>query len=71
MKAKNASLAAKIVAGVVLIAGHALLWIGKLPNADSKSICACAFSIMGIFGTIDLNLVFDKFTSQKGNGCVE
>ena len=71
MKAKDASLVAKIVAGVVLIAGHALLWTGKLPNADSKGICACAFSILGIFGTIDLNLVFDKFTGNKGTGCVE
>ncbi len=64
MKAKDASLVAKIVAGVVLIAGHALLWIGMLPNADSKGICACAFSILGVFGTIDLNLLFDKFTGK-------
>lgn len=65
MKARDFSLVSKIVAAVVLIAGHALLWIGKLPNADSKGICACAFSIMGVFGTIDLNLVFDKFTPSR------
>lgn len=61
MKARDFSLVSKIVAAVVLIAGHVLMWMGKLPEASTGEICACAFSIMGVFGTIDLNLVFDKF----------
>lgn len=63
MKAKDCSLVAKIVAAAVLIIGHVFMWLGKL-NADSKSICVCAFGILGVFGTIDLNLVFDKFTGR-------
>lgn len=61
MKAKDASLAAKIVASTVLVVAHALMWMGILKGADSKSICLCAFSIMGIFGTIDINLMLEKF----------
>lgn len=64
MKAKDCSLVAKIVAAAVLIIAHVFMWLGKLEGADSKSICVCAFSIMGVFGTIDLNLVFDKFTGR-------
>lgn len=66
MKAKNCSLVAKIVAASVLIIAHVFMWLGVLKGADSKSICLCAFSIMGVFGTIDLNLVIEKFTG-KGN----
>lgn len=66
MKAKDASLAAKILAAAVLVGAHVLMWMGVLKGADSKSICLCAFSIMGVFGTIDLNLVIEKFTG-KGN----
>ena len=66
MKAKDCSLLSKILAVAVLIAGHALMWLGILKNANSAQICACAFSIMGVFGTVDLNLVIDKFTG-RGN----
>lgn len=65
MKARDCSLLSKIVAAVILITGHALMWLGKLPNANSVQICACAFSVMGVFGTIDLNLVIDKFTQRE------
>ena len=65
MKAKDCSLISKIVAAVVLIAGHILMWLGKLPEANSMQICACAFSVMGVFGTVDLNLVIDKFTQRE------
>ena len=65
MKARDCSLLSKIVAAIILIAGHALMWLGRLPNANSVQICACAFSVMGVFGTVDLNLVIDKFTQRE------
>ena len=64
MKAKDFSLISKIVAGVILIGGHVAKWLGWLPNATSTEICTCAFSIMGVFGTIDLNIALDKFTGR-------
>ena len=65
MKAKDCSLISKILAVIVLIAGHMLMWTGVLKNANSMQICACAFSVMGVFGTVDLNLVIDKFTQRE------
>lgn len=65
MKAKDCSLLSKILAVAVLIAGHVLMWLGKMPNANSMQICACAFSIMGVFGTVDINLVIDKFMQRQ------
>lgn len=65
MKARDASLAAKILAGVILVAGHALMWTGVLVNATSPQICACSFSLLGIFGTVDINLMLEKFSGGK------
>lgn len=61
-KAKTVSLWAKIIGGLIIICGHILKWCNVLPNATSGEICACGFSIMGIFGTVDLNILVDKFT---------
>lgn len=66
MKAKDCSLLSKILAVIVLIAGHVLMWLGVLKNANSMQICGCAFSIMGVFGTVDINLLIDKFTGRGG-----
>ena len=64
LKAKTASLWAKIIGGVIIIGGHILKWGNVLPNATSGEICACGFSVMGIFGTVDLNILIDKFTKE-------
>lgn len=61
LKAKTASLWAKIIGATIIVAGHALKWANILPNATSGEICACGFSVMGIFGTVDLNILIDKF----------
>lgn len=64
LKAKTVSLLGKIVGGVVILGGHVLKWIGKLPSATSGEICACGFAVMGVFGTIDINLMIDKFVKK-------
>lgn len=65
MKAKTASLLSKVVAGVVLIVGHFLMWYGKMPNANSSDIIKCSITIMAVFGSIDLNLIIEKFTVRR------
>lgn len=61
MKAKDASLVAKIVASTILVVAHILMWVGILKGADSKSIFTCSLGILCIFGTIDINLMLEKF----------
>ena len=65
LKAKTVSLWAKIIGGVIIVGGHVLKWLNVLPSATSGEICACGFSVMGIFGTVDLNILVDKFTSKE------
>ena len=65
LKAKTVSLWAKILGAVIIVGGHALKWVGLLPNATSSEICICGFSVMGVFGTVDLNILVDKFTKQR------
>ena len=65
LKAKTVSLWAKIIGGVIIIAGHVLKWVKVLPDATSSEICACGFSIMAIFSTVDLNILIDKFTKKE------
>lgn len=65
LKAKTVSLWAKIIGGVIIVGGHILKWLNVLPNATSAEICACGFSVMGIFGTVDLNILADKFTIKE------
>ena len=65
LKAKDASLWGKIIGAGIAVVGHILKWTGVLPNATSGEICACAFTVMGIFGTVDLNILADKFTKGE------
>ena len=64
MKAKDASLYAKMLAVIILVTGHILMWIGVIPDATSTEICACSFSVMGIFSTVDINILADKFARK-------
>lgn len=63
--AKDVSLMAKTLAVFVVLAGHIMKWTGLLVDASSSEICACAFTIMGIFGTVDINILADKFSSKR------
>lgn len=65
IKAKTVSLWAKIIALIIVVGGHFLKWLGFLPNATSGEICACGFTVMGIFGTVDINILVDKFTNKE------
>ena len=65
MKAKDLSLVSKIIAVLICVSAHVLMWMGKLPNASSYEICVCSFCVMGFFGTVDINLVIDKFTKRQ------
>lgn len=58
------SLISKIVGGFIIVGGHILKWTNILPSATSGEICSCGFAIMGVFGTIDINMAIDKFTSR-------
>lgn len=61
LKAKTVSLLAKIVGGLVVLVGAVLKWIGIFTACEINELCVVGFTIMGIFGTVDLNLLAEKF----------
>lgn len=63
-KPKKLSLVTKIIACTLVVVCHFLMWFGLLPNATSAEICACGFTLLGIFGTVDINLALDKFAKN-------
>ena len=60
LKAKTASLIAKIVGALVVLVGAVLKWLGIFQNCEINELCIVGFSVMGIFGTVDLNLLAEK-----------
>lgn len=72
-KAKTASLISKIVAVLWIVIAHivllCLLSTGKITSGDmevvSPIVSTVGFTIMGIFGTVDLNLLAEKFATNK------
>ena len=65
LSAKKASLIAKVVAGVIVVSGAVLKWTGVFQNCDINELCTVGFTVMGIFGTVDLNIALDKFTKKE------
>jgi uncharacterized membrane protein len=65
LKAKNASLVAKIVAGVIVVAGAVLKWL-HIFDCTVNELSVVAFTVAGLFGTVDVNLMFEKIWG-KGN----
>jgi uncharacterized membrane protein len=61
MKAKDASLIAKIVAGVILLVGAVLKWLGIFTNCEISELCMVAGTLAGLFITVDTNIALDKF----------
>ena len=66
LTAKNISKIFKFVAAGGIIACAALKWAGILPNATAGEICLIWAVVYGIgAGTIDANIIIDKFTGAK------
>lgn len=61
LKAKTVSLVAKITGAAVVLVGAVLKWVGVFQNCEINELCIVGFSVMGIFGTVDLNLLAEKF----------
>jgi len=66
IKAKEASLWAKILAVVVLLVGEVLIGLRVLPNLSAMDMIWVALTVAGIFGTVDINLFLEKITGRKG-----
>lgn len=66
MKAKDASLIAKIVAGVILLVGAVLKWLGIFTNCEISELCMVAGTLAGLFITVDTNIALDKFRKAGG-----
>lgn len=72
LKAKDASLFGKITGASEILAGSIALIVlvccGKLTTTQAKElfsiVLGCGFSIMGVFGTVDFNIILDKFTKK-------
>lgn len=62
LKAKTVSLIAKIIGALIVLIGAILKWVGIFENCSINDLCVVGFSVMGIFGTVDLNLLAEKFT---------
>lgn len=62
LKAKTVSLVAKITGAAVVLVGAVLKWVGVFQNCEINELCVVGFSVMGIFGTVDLNLLAEKFS---------
>ena len=65
MKAKTVSLIAKITAGAILLTGATLKWTGVFTECDIEDLCKVSLTLMGLFGTVDLNIALDKFRTRK------
>lgn len=65
VKAKTVSLWAKVAAGIVVVVAAILKWTGVFKSCDISDICIIGFTVMGMFGTVDVNLALDKFTKKS------
>lgn len=65
IKAKTVSLIGKIVGAVIIVGGSLLKWLNVLPSAEINDIVKIGFCTMGIFSTIDINIMIDKFMGNK------
>ena len=64
VKAKDVSLLAKIIAGVIVVVGAVLKWLGIFSDCNINELCIVGFTVMGLFGTVDLNIALDKFAGK-------
>ena len=67
LKAKDASLLAKIIAAFVILGGSALVGIGII-RLSIQDVILIGFSLAGLFGTVDVNLFLEKITGRRSGG---
>ena len=66
LTAKTISKVFKFIATGGLVVSAVLKWAGILPNASAGEICMIWTTVYGLgAGTVDLNIMFDKFTGGK------
>lgn len=66
VKAKDASLVAKVIAGVIVVVGAVLKWLGVFSRCDIGELSVVGFTVMGLFGTVDINLMLEKAFGKRG-----
>lgn len=68
MKAKTASLIAKITAAIILLVGAVLKWLGIFTNCEIGELCTVAGTLVALFIPVDTNIALDKFKRQPQEG---
>lgn len=69
LSAKTISKIFKFVSAGGIVVCAVLKWVGFLPGSTIAEICSvwsCVYAVGA--GTIDLNLMFDKFTGKEADG---
>lgn len=66
IKAKDASLIAKVLAGVIVVVGAILKWLGVFKSCNIGELSVVGFTVMGLFGTVDINLMLEKAFGKGG-----
>lgn len=69
LTAKTISKIFKFIATVGIVVCAVLKWVGLMPGASIGEVCmvwACVYGLGA--GTIDLNIMFDKFCTKSGSG---
>ena len=65
LTAKRISKILKFVASIGLVVSAVLKWLGIMPGATIGEICTVWAVVYGLgAGTIDLNIMFDKFVGS-------
>lgn len=64
IKAKDASLWAKILSAAIILLGSALVGLGII-RLSIGDVILVGFSLAGLFGTVDINLFLEKITGRK------
>lgn len=66
LSAKNISKMFKFVSAIGIVACAVLKWLGVMPSATVGEICMVWAVVYGLgAGTIDLNIMFDKFVGAR------
>lgn len=65
IKARDASLYAKIGSAVMIVVGVVLVGLKVLPGVSVADVIWAALAVAGLFGTVDINLMLEKLTGRK------